>query len=259
MGPLIGGFIIMLYQLKLLLYFTCSIYILASIIAAFIKINGEAAGNKESFLGNARKGFRFMLENRVFGLLASIAFCWRLFLGLQVSLFVIHIKTCLAGTSEQYGIFITVMGIGSITGSLLGPYAAKRINTLRLIVFGLSLHYISFAALGLCRNYYWALAIIFSGYLIFYMTLVGIHAVRDQVTEFGIRGSAYGTVTAVLAPPAILSMLAGGYLANLFGAPTVLFGAGMLALLSLYLLLYLGRNINIMIKSNRENGVAKSG
>ena len=150
------------------------------------------------------------------------------------------------------------MGIGSIAGSLLGPYAAKRVDPMRLIASGLGLHYISFAALGICRNYYWALAIIFASYMVFYMTLVGMHSVRDRITQFEIRSSAYGTVTAVLTPAAIISMLAGGYLSNRFGSAAVLSGAGLLALISLFIILYLGRNARISLKAVQNDKAVES-
>ncbi len=145
------------------------------------------------------------------------------------------------------------MGIGSIAGSLLGPYAAKRVDSMRLIAVGLGLHYASFAALGLCRNYYCALGIIFASYMVFYMTLVGMHSVRDQITQFEIRSSAYGTITAVLTPAAIISMLAGGYLSNQLGPAAVLSGAGLLVLLSLSVILYLGRNVKISLKAVQKD------
>ncbi len=242
LGPLLGGFITSLYRIELLLYFTCVVYLLVAASSACIRIAEGEGQDRPGFFENAKKGFAFMLENHIFRLLASISFFWRLFLGLQLSLFVVYIKSFLSGTSEQYGVFITVMGLGSIIGSLLGPYAARRVPPMRLIAVGLGLHYLSFAVLGLSRSYYLALAIIFTGYMVFYMTLVGMHSERDRVTRFDIRSSAYGTVTAILTPPAIISMLAGGYLANIYGSPAVLSASGLLALLSLYIILFLGRN-----------------
>jgi len=258
LGPLLGGFIVSLYHTKPLIYFTCIVYLLVAVFSACISVTGKTAESRASFFDNAKRGFRFMFENRVFGLLASIAFFWRLFLGMQLSLFVIYIKSYLAGTSEQYGVFITVMGIGSIAGSLLGPYAAKRVDSMRLIAAGLGLHYASFAALGLCRNYYWTLVIIFASYMVFYMALVGMHSVRDRITQFEIRSSAYGTVTAVLTPAAIISMLAGGYLSNRFGSAAVLSGAGLLALISLFIILYLGRNARISLKAVQNDKAVES-
>lgn len=250
LGPLLGGLIIMLYSIKPLIYFTSVIYLLAALFSSNIKVPAKTVDKRSGFLDNTKKGFHFMTENRVFGLLASIAFFWRLFLGLQLSLFVIYIKSYLEGTSEQYGIFITVLGMGSIIGSLLGPYAAKHISPLRLIAIGLGLHYTSLAALGLCKNYSLALGIVFTSYMIFYLTLVGMHTIRDRITPFEIRGSSYGTVTAILTPPAILSMLAGGYFANRFGAAATLSGAGLLALFSLYIILFCSRDARIRISGD---------
>lgn len=256
LGPLLGGFIASLYRIELLLYFTCIIYLFVAVSSACIRIAEGEDKVRPGFIENAKKGFAFMLENHIFGLLASLSFFWRLFLGLQLSLFVIYIKSYLSGSNEQYGVFITFMGLGSIAGSLLGPFAARRIPPRRLIAAGLGLHYLSFTALGLCRSYYLALAIIFTGYLVFYMTLVGMHSERDRVTHDDIRSSAYGTVTAILTPPAIISMLAGGYLANIYGSPAVLSSSGLLALLSLYTILFLGRNANdALMKEQKEETV----
>lgn len=242
LGPLIGGLIVMLLNIKLMLYFTIFIYLLAAAFASNIRIEtGLTANEKSGFLKNAKKGFRFITEDKVLRLLTEVAFTWRLFLGMQLPLFVILIKTEFSATNAQYGIFMTMLGVGSIAGSLIGPSIAKHVKSFKIIALGLSLHYMSFAALGFCRNYWQSLLVIFASYMIFYITLVTIHSLRDCVTAFDIRGSVYGTVTALLTPPAILSMLAGSYFADRFNVSAVLFCAGLLALISLYLILYLGR------------------
>jgi Major Facilitator Superfamily. len=243
-GPLLGGLIIMYLSITIMFYLTSFVYFSVALCSFFIRTDTAAAlENKPSFLTNAKKGFQFMLENKTFGLLAMISFFWRLFLGMQLSLFVIFIKSYLNGTSEEYGFFITVIGLGSIAGSMIGPYITKRIKTFQLIAGGLGLHYASFAILGLCGNYYLSLFIIFISYMFFYMTLVAMHSVRDHITPFEIRSSAYGTVTAILTPPAIVSMLVGSFFTERFNVTVVLFPAGMLALLSLIIILVWGRNI----------------
>jgi predicted MFS family arabinose efflux permease len=251
LGPLIGGLIIMTLSIKLLLYFTGLVYFLVALCSFHIRGGKATAKNRSSFLDNAKKGFRFMVKNKTFGLITSVAFFWRLFLSLQLSLFIIYIKSFLNCTSEQYGFFITLMGAGSIVGSLLGPYAAKRIKTIWLIAGGLSLHYASFAFLGLCKDYYLSLFIVFVSYAVFYMTLVTMHSVRDRITPFEIRASAYGTTTAILTPAAIVSTLAGGFLTDRFSVASVLFFAGLLALLSLFGILYFGkRTVRELIRVN---------
>ncbi len=246
LGPLLGGFIIMHLNIKVLLYFTCFVYLTVAACAFLIRtVTGNAGNGQPVFLENVKKGFGFILEDQVLRLLASIAFLWRIFLGMQLSLFVILIKTELHGTSAQYGIFVTLMGAGCIAGSLLGPYVSGRMNLYRLISVGLGFHYASFSVLGLCRNFNLSLFIVFCSYMVFYITLVSMHSVRDRVTAFELRGSVYGMVTTMLTPPAIVSMLAGSFLSDHFGASAVLFWAGLLALASLGILLYRnGKNSN---------------
>lgn len=238
-GPLLGGLIAVFFPVKPLIYFACILYFSVSLLAVNMGIDRAAAENKEDFLANAKNGFRFMTEHQDFRRLALIAFSWRLFLGLQLSLFVVYVKSSLGGTTVQYGVFIALMGCGSIAGSLLGPFVIKRIGATCHTAVGFGLHYASFIALGFCSNYYWALGIIFFSYLVFYITIVGVHTTRDKVTPFQIRSSAYGTVTAILTPPAIVSMLVGGYFAGRYGASVVLISAGALALLSLCIILFL--------------------
>lgn len=233
LAPLLGGMIAVYFTLKPLIYLACVIYLLIGVLACNLGDIAQGKKTSTNFWVNAKKGFQFMTANRAFGRLALIAFSWRLFLGLQLSLFVVYVKTALGGSTEQYGVFMALMGCGSIAGSILGPQVIKRKDSIRPVIIGLCLHYASFIALGLCTDYYLALGIIFSSYLIFYMTLVGIHTVRDRITPSEIRASAYGTVTAILTPPAIISMLAGGYFASRFDAAAVLIGIGVLALLSL--------------------------
>ncbi|HWR31111.1 MAG TPA: hypothetical protein VN631_14890 [Negativicutes bacterium] len=76
------------------------------------------------------------------------------------------------------------------------------------------------------------------------MVTVGLHSLRDKATQADMRGRVYGSVSAILTPPAIVSMLAGGYLANVFGVENVFVGAGTLALTSFYLL-YLARGFRV--------------
>lgn len=242
LGPLIGGVIIMTLSIQLLLYVTGIVYLLVALFSLAIRVEKPTESTKQTFLANVRKGFQFMLEHKVFGLITSIAFFWRLFLGLQLSLFVIYTKSYLNCTSEQYGGFMTLVGAGSIVGSLLGPFVAARVKPSWLITGGLGLHYASFVLLGFCKDYSLSLVIVFVSFVIFYLTLVTLHSLRDRITPFPIRASAYGTTTAILTPAAIASTLAGGFLTDHLGVAHVLLFAGLAALLSLAVILYVNRS-----------------
>lgn len=236
-APLLAGYASMHVDSTRLLHFASLVYLLTAIAATWIRAPGHAAHGDRGFIRNAVSGLRFMREHPVFGRLAAIAFFWRLFLGLQLSLLVVYVKDALHGSNAQYGVFAALIGVGSLAGSCLGPIVARKVKAVPLIRYGLSAHYAAFVLLGLCTHFAAALAIVFVAYLVFYATLVGLHAMRDRITHAQIRSSAYGTVTAILTPAAIASMLVGGQLAKRFGAPLVLALAGLLALASLHLIL----------------------
>lgn len=242
LGPLAGGFLSMIIAPHLLLRFASVVYLLTAVVALGIGSPRSTRHAERGLMRTLGQGVRFMRESPAFRQMVAIAFLWRLFLGLQVSLFVVYAKQVLACDNAQYGVFSAMIGVGSIAGSLVGPTVSKQMSPSRLMRVGLSLHYGSFVLLGVCRDYATALGLVFSSYMVFYATLVGMHSARDRMTPDGIRGSAYGTVTAMLTPPAIVSMLVGSYLANWLGVETVLAGAGLLALLSFHLVLAGSRN-----------------
>lgn len=66
--------------------------------------------------------------------------------------------------------------------------------------------------------------------------IVSTHSLRDQGTPIEYRGRVYGSIVAILTPAALVSFLAGSYLAGIVGVEKVLIGAGGLAFVSLAVL-----------------------
>jgi MFS family permease len=98
---------------------------------------------------------------------------------------------------------------------------------------GLGLHFASFAMLGLVGQFQYACVLGFISFAAFYASLVSLHTLRDAGTHPSVRGRVYGTVTAIITLPAIVSMLVGGYLAQRIGANWIVLCAGLLSLVSL--------------------------
>lgn len=234
LAPLLGGTAAFMFDITGLFYSICLVYVLAAMISGLIKTNVDSeqkpAGKAAQ---NLLAGFQYIRTAGPVNYLFKVSFFWRLFLGLQVSLLVIYVKTCLGGNDAQYGYFMTLIGLGSVLGSVLGAWLVKYIPRNTLMTAGLSLHYASFAALGLVRQYPLACILGFMSFAAFYASLVSLHTLRDSGTDPAIRGQVYGTVTALITLPAIASMLAGGYLAERFDVNWILLAAGSFALVSL--------------------------
>lgn len=245
-SPVVSGLMAVSHDLKALVYVTGIAYLLAMVIVRTVTLPAQAGfTNKNSTIfRDLREGFVQIRQDANLRFLTVIASLWRLFLGMQLSLFVVYVTSSLAQNDSRYGLFMTTIALGSIFGSLIRPLIIKKFKTTTLPLWGLSVHYCTFAALGLINNYSLALITVFVSYAAFYIALVGLHTLRDKSTPSASRGRVYGFVTMILAVFAIISMLAGGYLANLIGAQRVLLGGGVLALVSLHIL-------NITLKSVR--------
>jgi DHA3 family macrolide efflux protein-like MFS transporter len=237
-APFAGGLIAAVWAPRILLFLTSAIYLLATIIIT--KVSLERRGNAgirstQGIFHDILEGITCIVNDHSLRYLALIAVFWRLFLGLQISLFVVYVKSYFSLGSSAYGLFLTCAGLGSIAGSMIGPNIVKRVEPAKLIMWGMGVHYLTFAALGMIGNFSVALVTVLVSYAMFYSTLVGIHSIRDSVTRSEIRGRVYGSITAILTPAGIASMLLGGYLAGLFGVEKVMLAAGVLAFASLML------------------------
>ena len=235
-APLIGGVVALKWNIALLLHLTAVVYVAAALLGVATRVATPDQGSYRpvnAVFAHMREGARYILADRELRYLGTVAFLWRLCLSCQLPLFVVYVKQFLGKGSEGYGIFMTMAGVGSVLGSVLGPRLAATFDRRKLIVWGLASHYISFACLGISRSFPVSLALVTTSFAFFYATIVSTHSLRDQGTPIEYRGRVYGSIVASLTPAALVSFLAGSYLAGIVGVEKVLMGAGGLALASL--------------------------
>lgn len=237
-APLIAAYIMQLTDKKTLLAFSSSVYFLCMVISLFVKLNrpdGELKKFSDTFY-YIKEGMEYIVKNRVIKSIGLIGVYWRIFLGMQFSLMVVYVTKWLGKTEVEYGLFMTAIGLGSLAGSVIGPFIAKVFRDKTIILVGLTLHYACFSLLGTVQDYRTALAISFLSFCIFYITIVGIHSVRDTYTRPNIRGRVYGASTSIFTPPTIVSILLCGYLADVYGVEKVFIACGACAVMSVLLI-----------------------
>jgi len=231
-APMVGGVVAARGNVMRVLQFTCAVYVVAACLGLATRLAPVAPGTARSagaVFAHLREGARYLLSNRDLRYLGAVAFLWRLCLSMQAALFIVYVKGFLGQGSAGYGIFMTVVGVGSLLGSALGPRLALRFHRRKLIFWGLVGHYTSFAFLGATRDFTAVLLLAAVSFTLFYATVVSIHSVRDLATPLEYRGRVYGCITAILTPAAISSILVGSYLASVVGVEKVMIGGGMLA------------------------------
>lgn len=236
LAPLLGGFIAAAWKAKRLMSFMSGLYFLtmaAGLLFRLPRSAGMGIGSARVPWSDIKEGLAYILRDDTLAYMAVVSVTHQLFMGLQLSLFVVYVKSFLSLGDAEYGLFMTALSLGSISGSILGPWIAKRAEGPKPIVWGLCLHYLLFAALGLLRDYHLILIAVFIDSLLLYMTVVRLHSARDRATGADIRGRVYGSIIAISTPFGVVSVLAGGHLAGVYGVEKVLTGAGILALSSL--------------------------
>lgn len=235
-APMIGGLVALKWNVARLLHMTAGVYVAAAVLGLAIRLAPVSQGASrpvDAVFAHLREGARYVLANRDLRYLGTVAFWWRLCLGCQLPLLVVYVKRFLRGGSDGYGIFMAMAGVGSVLGSVLGPRLAATFDRKKLILWGLAAHYATFASLGVTRSFNAALVLVTISFACFYATIVSAHSLRDQATPTEYHGRVYGFIMGILTPAALVSFLAGSYLAGVFGVEKVLIGAGGLALAGL--------------------------
>ena len=194
------------------------------------------------------KGFSELWNNGDLRFIFLLSLAWRLFLGFQISVFVVFIKRNLGGSDADYGFFMTYLSLGSLLGSLVGPWIASRVAATTHVKVGMGLHFISFIALSGVHTLVSASAVAIPGFAVLYASVVGIHSVRDRVTAAASRGRVFGANTMVLSVAGMVSMLAGGRLADLIGVNLLFLVAGTLSLATVLLLHVFSRPLGAVVQ-----------
>lgn len=231
LAPLAGGFLSKIIGIKILLFISSGIYLSASFLSLFIIISYKNKNLEKAFnpIVHIIEGFKYIKNNNSLKFLTITGIFWKIFLGLQVSLFIVYVKSSLSMGDAEFGIFMSIIGFGSIIGSIFGPMLFKKFDYHRLIIIGLIIHSLSFTLLGLINNYNLALIVVSSSFAIFYFTVVGLHSLRDNSINSDFRGRVYGSVSAILTIPGIVSMLIGSWLSGIYGVNLVFIFTGILA------------------------------
>jgi Na+/melibiose symporter-like transporter len=141
-APLIGGVVALKWNIALLLHLTAVVYVAAALLGLATRLAPmpqRASRSTDTVFAHMREGALYLLANRDLRYLGTVAFLWRLCLSCQLPLFVVYVKQFLGKGSDGYGIFMTMAGVGSVLGSVLGPRLAGKFDRKKLILWGLAL------------------------------------------------------------------------------------------------------------------------
>ncbi len=231
-APTVGGIVATWWSAAGVLSLAAAVYAAAAVAGLATRLPHREADRTalSGVLAHLREGLTLIWTKADLALLGRIAFVWRLCLGFQGALLVVYVAQCLGKGPLEFGVLTTALAVGSVLGSAVGPTLTRLVAPRTVLVAGLGLHVVLIAALGLISDYAVALADGVAANVALYAAAVAVHSVRDTATPTNFRGRVYGSITAITAPPALVSMLLGGWLADVVGVRAVFIGGGVLAL-----------------------------
>jgi MFS transporter, DHA3 family, macrolide efflux protein len=232
LAPIAGGVAAVRWSAADVLSIAAGAYALAAIAGIATRMPSHAPDSTAStgIFARWQQGLSLIWQNVDLRLLGGIVVIWRLCLGFQGAMLLVYVVRGLGCGAVEFGVMTAALAVGSIMGSLVGPALTRLVAARVILTLGIGLHFILIGTLGLIDDF--AVAIIdgAAANLVLYAATVAVHSVRDTVTPAGYRGRVYGVITTITAPPALVSMLIGGWLADVIGVRALFIGGGSMAL-----------------------------
>jgi MFS transporter, DHA3 family, macrolide efflux protein len=233
-APVVGGITAMAWSPAGVLTLCAGIYLCAAAAGLAMRLPDVRSKTAASgVLSHLHEGVSMIWRNPDLMALVFVSFVWRLCFGFQSGLLVVYVVQALGKGPVEFGVLTSALAAGSILGSLAGPLIGKRYPARIVMKAGMAVCFALTGLLGVISSYALAVADVVLASFALYAVAVAVHTARDQVIPADCRGRILGCNTLISAVPALISMLVGGWLADVIGIRAVFAGGGMLALAGL--------------------------
>jgi MFS transporter, DHA3 family, macrolide efflux protein len=240
-APVIGGLAATRWSPAGVLLLSAGVYVCAAGAALSIRLP-DVRNRMVVFSGicsHLREGAAMVWRNVDLATLVIVAILWRVCFGYQSGLLVVYVDEALGKGSLEFGVLTAAMAVGSILGGLAGPMFSKWLPTRPVTKVGMTVYFALTGGLGLISSYPLALADVVAANFALYVVAVAVHSARDRLIPADCRGRIIGSNTLITAVPALVSMLLGGWLADMFGVRAVFVGGGLLAVVGAAIIFFL--------------------
>jgi len=190
----------------------------------------DAARARVATLAAYGEGFSRILASGELRLLVGASMIRSFFTSFMQSLLIVIFVGRLGGSNADYGLAMTAAALGSLAGSLAGPFVARAAPHRIVAASGLGAYFACFIFLGLVGSFPAAVAILATGSFALYSAAIVLHSKRDAATEPEARGRVYGANTTIQTVSSLISTMVGGALADRFGAGPVFAASGAAAI-----------------------------
>jgi Na+/melibiose symporter-like transporter len=230
-APVIGGIAAALWSPAGVLSLCAAVYVCAVAAGLSLRLSDvrRPTAALSGVIADIGRGMTAIWRNADLTAIVLVALVWRLCFGFQNGLLVVYVVQVLGKDSIAFGILTAAMAAGSILGCIVAPLAGRRFAPNTVMKAGLTASFVLAGSLGVIASYPLAVVCVAGANCALYAAAVAVHVARDRVIPADYRGRILGCNTLISAIPGLVSMLAGGWLADVIGIRMLFAGAGVAA------------------------------
>jgi len=235
-GPVIAGTAVELWA-PLAILFDSATFFASAIVIAVMNVPGtvpeqsHAAGGN-SVWENMKAGLNFIRQNRTLSRVLVITAIATLGFGAIVLLAIPHLKAQLGASGLEYGIAMSVLGLGSVMGGLMVNRLSRRLSTNTIVGGTLILAGTAIVGFAFAPNY----AVVLLSIAVIGLCVVMARGALDTITQAlspdAVRGRVQSVVNLLVVAATAMAEGLSALLGSMIGVQVVFAAAGVVTALA---------------------------
>lgn len=235
-GPIVAGLAVELWAPSAIL-FDSTTFLVSALVFAVMRIpkNGarqSAAREENGVWDDMKVGLNFIYHTEVLRRALMLTAAATLGVGAVVLLAIPHLKTKLGAGGLEYGIAMSVLGVGSVLGGLMVTRLSRRLSTSTIVGGMLALAGAAIVAFAYAPSY----VVVLASVVVIGMSLVvargALNAIAQALTPDEIRGRVQSAVNIIVVTSTAVSEGLSAVAGSVIGVQTVFVAAGLLTMLT---------------------------
>jgi MFS family permease len=230
-GPAIAGVAVELWQPSAILFDSATFFVSAMAIALMrIPGNGRESvpGKENGVWDDIKAGLNFIRHSQLMRYVLAVTAVAALGVGAVILLAIPHLKARLGVGGLEYGIAMSVLGLGSVLGGVLVTQISERFSTSTMVGGMLILAGTAIVIFAYAPSY----AVVLVSVVIIGMCLVvsrgALNAVTQTLAPDEIRGRVQSAVNIIVVSSTVISEGLSAVIGSLIAVQTVFVAAGVL-------------------------------
>ncbi|MCX7680907.1 MAG: MFS transporter [Anaerolineae bacterium] len=236
LGPAVAGVMVELWAPGVIIFDSLTFFISALVIA-IIYIPSPPAGAVTATAGHSvwedlKAGLRFILQSRAMRRVLLIAAIATLGIGAIVLLAIPHLKEQLEASGLEYGIAMSMLGVGSVWGGLMVNRLSRRLSTNTIVGGMLALAGVAIIAFAFAPNYIVVLVSITITGMCVVIARGALDTIAQALSPDEMRGRVLAAVNLIVVTATALAESFSALLGHFIGVQVVFAGAGIVTVLA---------------------------